>query len=344
LSSLLILTYAVLFPVGVGGKQINTMKSKFSSSILIGYMILAFGWWAVLLWRSNEEKLALQTDAIAYKLDISKGAVLQTTEYQELFEKHQRYAWMVIGEGIFFTVCLIIGLFWIRRSAQKEVQLARQRRNFLLSITHELKSPIAAIRLVLETFSKRDLNKEQKDLLTTGGLKDTTRLQNLVQDLLLAARLEDSWNPHYTPIALKNLVDECKSSLQLRFPSSNVDNQISENLPVLQADLQGFTSVLMNLLENAIKYSPKGHPVTVNATSLPVGRTLLTVADTGQGIPIGEHKAVFEKFYRLGNEETRQVTGTGLGLYIVKQVVEAHGGKIEIKPNVPNGTVFFIEI
>jgi two-component system, OmpR family, phosphate regulon sensor histidine kinase PhoR len=320
------------------------MKSKFSSSILIGYMILAFGWWAVLLWRSNEEKLALQTDAIAYKLAISKEAVLHTSEYQDLFQKHQRYAWMVIGEGIFFTVCLIIGLLWIRRSAQKEVQLARQRRNFLLSITHELKSPIAAIRLVLETFSKRDLNKEQMNLLTTGGLKDTTRLQNLVQDLLLAARLEDSWNPHYTPIVLKNLVDECKSSLQLRFPLSNIDNQIPENLPTLQADLQGFTSVLMNLLENAIKYSPKSHVVTVNASILPAGRTLLTVADVGQGIPIGEHKAIFEKFYRLGNEETRQVTGTGLGLYIVKQVVEAHGGKIEIKPNIPNGTVFSIEI
>jgi two-component system, OmpR family, phosphate regulon sensor histidine kinase PhoR len=343
LSLLLILTYAVLFRAGED-KQIIRMKSKFSSSILIGYMIFAFGWWAILLWRSNEEKLSLQTDAIAYKLSIDRTAALQTAEYQELYQRHQRYAWMVIGEGIFFTVCLIIGLFWIRRSAQKEVQLARQRRNFLLSITHELKSPIAAIRLVLETFSKRDLNKDQMNLLTTGGLKDTTRLQNLVQDLLLAARLEDSWNPHYSSIALKSLVDECKGSLQLRFPSSNIDNQIPENLPILQADLQGFTSVLMNLLENAIKYSPKGHAVTVNASALPLGRTLLTVADAGQGIPIDEYKAIFEKFYRLGNEETRQVTGTGLGLYIVKQVVEAHGGKIEIKPNVPNGTVFSIEI
>ncbi len=319
------------------------MRFKLSSMFVALYMMAAFLWWAVLLWRNNEIKLQLETEIMARDLHMSREAVMQTDAYAKMFQKHKRYAWMILGEGVFFTCCLIGGLWLIRRSSQKEVDLARQRRNFLLSITHELKSPIAAIRLVLETFHKRELTREQVQQLTSGGLKDATRLQNLVQDLLLAARLEDSWRPLYAPMNLYQLVEECKDALQLRFPMSQVVNTVPAHLPDVQADKQGFTAVVMNLMENAIKYSPKGAPITVSANQQS-GKIRLSVADQGQGIPPAEYKTVFEKFYRLGNEETRKATGTGLGLYIVKQVVEAHGGSIQIVPNQPQGTVFIIEM
>lgn len=318
-------------------------KFGWTSSLLIGYMLLAFTWWAVLLWRSEDRQFELETKVLQLESATHAANYTEHPAYAALLKKHERRQWMIIGEGVFFSGCLIFGLLMIRRSAQREVALARQRRNFLLSITHELKSPIAAIRLVLETFAKRALTKEQAQPLIAGGLQDATRLQNLVQDLLLAARLEDSWRPLPEPIRLKKLVDDCIAALKLRFQHSNVENNIPDDLPMLQADKSGITSVLMNLLENAIKYSPKGATVKVEA-GLHKGKTRIRVIDQGQGIPPEERHSVFEKFYRLGNEETRKATGTGLGLYIVRQVIHAHKGAIEIGDNQPNGAVFTIDL
>lgn len=319
------------------------MKFHLSSSIVIGYMMLAFCWWAILLWRSNDRELALQMELLRLKSPENTTAVFQSPEFKSIHQKHTRYEWMIIAEGMFFSGCLMFGLQIIRRSAQKEVRMTRQKRNFLLSITHELKSPIAAIRLVLETFAKRTLTKEQSEQLSTGALRDAARLQNLVQDLLLAARLEDSWRPVPESISLYTLVQECAGTLKIRFPNASIINEIPENLPPIQADKSGLTSVVLNLIENALKYDPSQSPVTVSAEQVK-GRTKIKVADLGQGIPAHERQSVFEKFYRLGNEETRQAKGTGLGLYIVQQVINAHGGKIEISDNKPRGTIFTLEI
>jgi two-component system, OmpR family, phosphate regulon sensor histidine kinase PhoR len=317
---------------------------KVSSVALALYLMAAFAWWAILLWRSNEEKLRLETQLLAQNAHVTVEQYRATPEYAAMFKKHKRYAYMIMGEGLFFIACLVIGLRTIRRTSQREMDLARQRRNFLLSITHELKSPIAAMKLVLETIWKRELNREQTQQLTSGGLKDATRLQNLVQDMLLAARLEDSWHPHYTPMNLHALVEECTETLLLRFPMCQIVNKVEQDLPAIDADKQGFTAVVMNLMENAIKYSPKGTPVEIAAFTQKNGKMRITVADQGKGIPKSEHKSVFDKFYRLGNEETRQATGTGLGLYIVKQVLEAHKGSVQILPNQPQGTIFAIDI
>lgn len=318
------------------------MNLRFSSNFLIGYMLLAFCWWAVLLWRNNDRQFELQVEILRYKHpEITQIEVSE--EYKTLLAKHNRYGMMVAAEGLFFSGCLLAGFMVVRRSVKKEVHMTRQRRNFLLSITHELKSPIASIRLVLETLAKRDLNREQTLKMTAGALKDATRLQNLVQDLLLAARLEDSWRPLPEPLHLNVLVDECADALKLRFPQANIQNNVTSDLPLLKADKQGITSVLVNLLENALKYSPEGALVTVSA--MPAANKLaIEIADRGQGIPIDERASVFTKFYRLGNEETRQTTGTGLGLYIVQQVIQAHGGLIRIADNPGGGTIFHIEL
>ena len=303
-------------------------------------MLLAFVWWAVLLWRSNDRQFQLELDLLRYKqpnMDFGDP-------YAALKAKHDRYGWMVIGEGIFFTGCLLAGFMMVRKIVRKEVQLTRQRRNFLLSITHELKSPIASIRLVLETFAKRELTREQSLKMSAAALRDATRLQNLVQDMLLAARLEDSWRPLPEPLRLSTLVNECSEALKLRFTKANIQNLIPGDLPLLQADKSGITSVLMNLLENALKYSPENAPVTISAGMTKNGRMEIKVADRGHGIPLEERKSVFTKFYRLGNEETRETTGTGLGLYIVQQVIQAHGGTISIADSDNGGTEFLIEL
>ncbi len=318
------------------------------SHFVIAYMILAFGWWSYHLWEQNDrlfdaEKRALELRFTKQNQGVNLTQLLQTAEYKKIDAAWCKERRMVVAEGIFFTFCLIFGLWVIRTSANRETQLARQRRNFMLSITHELKSPIASVRLVLETLGKRELRRDQLEMLCTNGLKDATRLQNLVEDLLLAARLENNWQPHTEPVDLATLAQEAAARLAVRFPHADMDVQVPPGLPLIQADKSGLTSVVQNLLENAIKYSPEGARVQFSAEQI-TGGIRFRVADQGQGIPESERTAVFEKFYRLGNEETRSATGTGLGLYIVRQVVQAHSGSIQISENKPKGTVFTVEL
>jgi signal transduction histidine kinase len=223
------------------------------------------------------------------------------------------------------------------------VSLTRQRRNFLLSITHELKSPIASLRLVLETLIKRNLSPEQRNPLLTNGLKDADRLQDLVESLLLAARLEDNWRPLQEPVNFAALAEEAMEGLRVRFPHAVFKLKIPFDLPPVQADKMGLTAIVQNLLENALKYSPEGTPIELSAEHTG-DKFRFRIADQGQGIPDAEKKSVFEKFYRMGNEETRHSTGTGLGLYIVNQVLKAHDGSISVADNLPKGTVFSVEI
>jgi two-component system phosphate regulon sensor histidine kinase PhoR len=311
------------------------------SHLVIGYMILAFGWWSFHLWRQNDRAFEREKDILELKHPQQDIAYLPDYTVAENTWKSGRR--MVVAEGLFFTLCLIWGLWVIRRSAFKEVALARQRRNFLLSITHELKSPIAGMRLVLETLGKRELSKEQRTPLISNGLKDADRLQNLVESLLLAARLEDNWRPMHEPLDIKKVVQDAADSLRIRFPEAQFNIQIPDGFAPIQADRMGMCAIVQNLLENALKYSPEGAPVDI-ATEQSNGHFRLRVADKGQGIPDEEKQSVFEKFYRMGNEETRHSTGTGLGLYIVQQVLKAHQGSVRISDNRPSGTVFEVQI
>ncbi|HNL39701.1 MAG TPA: HAMP domain-containing sensor histidine kinase [Saprospiraceae bacterium] len=319
---------------------------KWVSRLVIFYIVLAFGWWA--LHQLNEGRRLFEVE-LALLESKYKGRGVNLTQLQESaeYQKIERY-WhkqqrMVWTEGLVMTLCLAFGLWMINRAANREVMLARQSRNFMLSITHELKSPISALRLTLETLGRRELQREQIEKLCQNGLRDATRLQHLVEDLLLAARLEDNWRPLVEPVDISPIVHDCVANLQTRFPAADIRSVIPDNFPLIQADKSGLTAVIQNLLENAVKYSPAGAPVEFRAAKSN-GKVHITVADRGIGIPNGEKEAVFEKFYRIGNEEVRNATGTGLGLYIVRQVVRAHGGRIWVTDNQPNGTVFTVEL
>lgn len=311
------------------------------SYFVIGYMILAFGWWSFHLWQQNDR--LFEREKLILALKAPDTPVMGNPAYAHAERSWKGGRRMIVAEGLFFTLCLVWGLRVIRRSAAREVSLARQRRNFLLSITHELKSPIASLRLVLETLIKRNLSPEQRTPLLANGVKDADRLQNLVESLLLAARLEDKWRPSPEPISFADLARDILEGLQVRFPESEFKLDLPEHLPLVQADRLGLSAVLQNLLENALKYSPPGAPIAISAEQ--AGHKLrFQVADQGQGIPDEEKQAVFEKFYRMGNEETRSSTGTGLGLFIVGQVLKAHGGSIRVLNNKPKGTIFIVEL
>ncbi|MEO0338596.1 MAG: ATP-binding protein [Bacteroidota bacterium] len=313
---------------------------------VIAYLVLAFGWWSVLLFTKNEDAFLAKKELLVL-VKIAEGEIrspeeIETLpEYLALKKEYDTQEWMIGGEVIVFIVILSIGLIMIQKSYNKEIEAANQRRNFLLSITHELKSPIASIRLVLETIKKRVLKPEQKEKLILGGLTETERLHQLVNNLLLSARLDATYEPNREIVDLVQLLEEQTETLLRKHPNAQITLDLQENIPLMMGDRIGVTSVLVNLLENAIKYAGGPAKILVDLR-WEKQQILLDIADQGIGISDKEKKKIFEKFYRVGSEDTRRTKGTGLGLYIVKQVVQGHQGTIKVKDNIPNGTVFSI--
>ncbi|UEG54440.1 GHKL domain-containing protein [Mucilaginibacter daejeonensis] len=249
---------------------------------------------------------------------------------------------MILGEGSMFIIIIATGAILFHRSLNKERRLVHQKKNFLLSVTHELKSPLASIKLYLETIQKRSLTKQQVDDFVGKCLLDVDRLNDMVENMLLAAKIE---NQSYTfpkqQFNMSVLVDGIVNRLQINrcdMHQQLINAEIEPKVEVT-GDKFALTSVVTNLIENAIKYSKPCETVNVKLYSK-AGKTYLEVADHGIGIADAEKSRIFERFYRVGSEETRNTKGTGLGLYIVKQVLDKHQAVISVRDNRPAGSVF----
>jgi len=313
---------------------------------VIAYVVIASGWWSYLLYIKNEDALSSKKEILWYTMKEQgvqdKQVFLESVEYTRLTEQYSRQKWMIFGESSVLLILMIFGISGIAKSRQKELALAKQQRNFLLSITHELKSPLAAIKLTLDTFKRRMLTPDQYKMLTRNALSDTERLNKLVEDLLLAARVEGGYQYTFEEINLEELVLECIRISSLNFDGEIEFNNNYEDSILKSGDRTTLTSVILNLIENAIKYAKESKKIIVNLNKHKGNYVCIEIADFGQGIPKEEQETIFNKFYRIGNEDTRKTKGTGLGLHIVKEVVLAHKGSISVRNNEPNGCVFSI--
>jgi len=329
----------------------NMLKNKrlrLLSYLVIAYMLIAFAWWSVLLFTKNKDAYnakseLLKIGMIAEGLADNEDTFFMSQAHQILLKEYKRQEYMIFGEAIFFILSLVIGIYLINRAYYKEVGSSEQQKNFLLSITHELKSPLASLRLILETFIKRDLKTEQKLELSESGLKETQRLEDLVQNLLLAAKVENAYKPYKEILDLKQLSNEIINQQKIKHPSVKFEAHIDPSISDIKGDRNGLSSVLINLIENGIKYSKEEKVIKINIEQQK-NEILLSIADNGIGIPEKERTKVFEKFYRIGSEDRRKTKGTGLGLFIINKVIAGHQGKIEINNNIPNGTIFNISL
>jgi two-component system phosphate regulon sensor histidine kinase PhoR len=249
---------------------------------------------------------------------------------------------MIAGELSVFMFILLVGAYHLHKSINNERQLHLRQKNFLLSVTHELKSPLASIKLFLQTMQKRDLNKEQRISFIEKCLQDIERLDDLVENMLLATKID---NQTYTfpkeKFNFSLLVDSVVNRLQINKCDCNqqvIHAEIEPQVEVI-GDKFTLTSVVNNLIENAVKYSAPCEVVDVKLFRKN-NEIHLTVADNGIGIADSEKPFIFDKFYRVGNEDTRNTKGTGLGLFIVKQVLDKHEASINIRDNRPKGSVF----
>jgi signal transduction histidine kinase len=325
----------------------QNIRLLFLSYMVIAYMMMAFAWWTVLLFTKNRDAFSakselLEIGMIKEKLVKTHAEFLATQQYQSLSTRYTRQEWMIVGEAVVFVISLGFGVYLINRGYNKEMVASQQSRNFLLSITHELKSPIASIRLVLETLLRHELPREKAIQLKNNALKETERLNTLVNNLLFSAKLESKYQANKEPLDLPILLEEIINKLKDKYPEAEFTYQQEEEIPFFLGDKMGLISVALNLLENAVKYSGTGGKAIINTyLGFETPQQIkLEIKDQGVGVPEKEKKNIFRKFYRVGNEDTRTAKGTGLGLYIVDQIVRAHDGRINVHDNLPKGTVF----
>jgi signal transduction histidine kinase len=249
---------------------------------------------------------------------------------------------MIIGEGSVFLVLLLFGLWKIKRSIKKEIQIARQQNNFMLSVTHELKTPLAATKLYLQTIQKHKLSEEKQIELIQKALDESSRLETLVEQILTASRLEQQAMPRLmTSISLKDFLQKLIAIQEKRFNISIHMNDFKDIQ--LETDPLIFTNILNNLIENAYKYgyTEQGIDLAVSKDDQYIS---IGVRDYGKGIPVEQQDLLFKKFNRLENEETRSTKGTGLGLFIAKECARTLGGNLKLIKVEGPGACFQIQM
>ncbi|MFT4524753.1 MAG: signal transduction histidine kinase [Granulosicoccus sp.] len=309
--------------------------------LLAVYVIIQFAWWAYMLVHLNYELYLVHLEAIA--LSELPSPELQILKHQ-LDNDLYRRIWMVLGEGAVFMFLLILGIRKVRSAIAREIELARTQNNFLLSITHELKSPLAALKLQLQTLRQRQLEPAKQQQILERSQKESERLELLVEDLLLTARMDSGKGKlNIEKVNVSDIICRLvKDHYSEQISSSRIAMNIDADCEAL-CDKQALVSIGTNLIDNAIKYSGPDGLIEVGI-ELKSNSLVFRVMDNGPGIPENERSKIFDRFYRAGNEETRNAKGTGLGLYIVARLVEEMNGDLKLNSGRPSGCHFIITL
>ena len=293
------------------------VRSKILIYLLAFYVLLQFVWWGYQI------------------LDL--GALADQTQ-----EDTSRRVIMIIGEGGVFILILMAGFWKIQQSIAKEIQLSQRQNNFMLSITHELKTPLTSTQLALQTLKKRNLNTEVRENLIAKALNANQRLSSLIDNIINASRLESNdFTPRREIFPLNAFLQGKTEELKIIYEQASI--ALICEVDIINADAYMLETIFNNLLENAIKYSdenPKIEIIVKNKGQM----TEITIADQGVGISPQEKTQIFKKFYRVGNEISRSQKGSGLGLFITSEFVQLHKGRIKCENNNPKGTKFIIEL
>ncbi len=277
------------------------------------------------------------------KLSLSSDNALYTEALEEIEDGRQRKIKQYAGEGSAFLLVIMAGAIFVFRAVRRQLKISQEQQNFMMAITHELKTPISVVQLNLETIQKRDLDKEQQQRLLHNTLHETNRLNALCNNMLLSSQIEaGGYRMVREEVNLSQLVEDCADDFILRYPQRDFSRDIEDDIFV-SGDPFLLQISINNLLENAIKYSPKETAVLVKVYNM-AALAQIEVQDKGPGIDEEFKKKVFEKYYRLGNEATKRAKGTGLGLYLTKKIVETLGGNIFIQNNKGGGSNFTVQL
>ncbi|HEY2380218.1 MAG TPA: HAMP domain-containing sensor histidine kinase [Terriglobia bacterium] len=233
--------------------------------------------------------------------------------------------------GVVFFMAIIIGIALNTIFLVNEIHRNEQHDGFINAVTHELKTPIASIRLYLETLQTRDVDEIRRKEFYSVMLMESDRLLRTVEQVLQAGRTRERRRQiDRSVIDLGGLVQECLQTIQAQLNRAVI--QYSERLesdmrPFVTGDRDELRAAVSNVVDNALKYSSTS-PVAVEVAAFDEKRLAVRVTDGGIGIPRNQLKRVFKRFYRIPSRMATQVKGSGLGLFIVRSVVERHGGRV----------------
>ena len=296
-------------------KGIKSNRTLIIFYILIFYVILQFLWWGFHIIDLSEQ------------IDTDKSGINSTIR-------------MIIGEAAVFILIILIGAYYVIRSYYNELALFKKEKNFALSVTHELKTPIATSKLFAQTLLKRsNLGEIQRKESLEKIIEEQNRLNALVEKILLASSIDDMKSQiQKKPVYIRKIIDSILTQIR---ETHHVINNIEKDLTI-NGDEFYLISLFQNLIDNALKYAEKNTTITISSVRQQSG-ILIQVADEGIGIKNEFKELIFERFFRIGDEETRDTKGTGLGLFLVKEIVKLHDAEITCRDNSPKGTIFEIK-
>lgn len=281
-------------------------QSSYLLLMLSAYIILQFLWWGYMLVAENPKK---------------------TT--------------MVVGEGLVFLIILVYGIWRYQLSLHRELTLHQRQSNFLLSVTHELKTPISSVQLILQTILKHNIEEDQRKSFIEKALDENKKSEALIQNMLHAAGIEHNrLDLVLTEINLLEFFSSLNHHLTGRFGNS-LSMKMPTNHITIHADKYMLESVINQLADNSFKYGAKQVNISIEATKKEID---IIVSDDGIGVSEADRPFIFEKFYRSGDDNKREQSGTGLGLYIAKEFIGLHNGTLSHNHRMPCGSIFTIKL
>jgi len=302
---------------------------------LLAYILAALVWWFIALSRQNIQMAKYEME------QLQQTDATYQTKYEEIKSLEKRKTAQYAGEGITFLLLIVAGAVFVFRAVRRELKISEQQQNFMIAVTHELKTPISVAKLNLETMQKRKLDEQQQQRLLQNTLEETNRLNALCNNMLLSSQIEAGGyrlTPEETNIS--ELVGKCVQDFKTRYPQQVIETEIANDI-FTDGDRLLLQMLVNNLVDNAIKYSPKELPVKI-CLSEKNKNIFFSVTDEGKGIAAEEREKIFTKFYRVGNAATKAAKGTGLGLYLCKKIARQHNANITVTDNNPTGSIFTV--
>ncbi len=301
---------------------------------LLSYILAALIFWFIALTAQNKELTELRLHAV----NVHETHFIEKVNRIE--NEKKRKTTQYICEGITFLLMILAGAAYFFKIINKQLAQSVQQRNFMLAITHELKTPVAVTKLNLETMKIRKLDFSQQQKLIKSTIEEANRLDNLCNNMLFMSQL-DSGASTLTKerFDLSSLVDNCAEDFTLRFPERKIEFSTTEEI-MITGDKLLLQLAINNLLDNAIKYSGKDDVVLIKVFKQNK-KIILSVTDEGMGVNSSEKEKIFEKYFRGSG---RQAKGTGLGLYLTREIIRQHNGTITMKNNEGRGSTFEIQI